>query len=91
MAMGIIERVTALSAMGTDWLGSRQLLLLFFLGIIFIAIYAQNVKNGRGVSVNAPFIGFRSALEPKWLVGLRFTRGSRAMLREGHRRVSYGS
>lgn len=38
--------------------------------------------------LKAPFMGYRSALEPRWLVRLRFSRGALPMVQEGYRKVS---
>ena len=37
--------------------------------------------------LDKPLIGFRSILEPRWLLGQRFTLGGQALLREGYRKV----
>ena len=37
--------------------------------------------------LDKPLIGYRSIFEPRWLLGLRFTKGGQALLREGYRKV----
>ncbi|KAI9847160.1 MAG: hypothetical protein M1837_003022 [Sclerophora amabilis] len=38
----------------------------------------------------APFVGFRSIWEPKWLVGLRFSNGALSQVNEGYRKFKDG-
>lgn len=42
---------------------------------------------GSPLRLNKPLVGRRSILEPRWLVGLRFTKGGRELLRQAYKKV----
>jgi hypothetical protein len=51
-------------------------------------LYLINVLRAYLFSVKAPVVGYKSILEPAWLVRLRFIRGSRSIIKEGYQQVS---
>ena len=55
---------------------------------LFLLSYLRSVLEGAFPNVKAPVVGHRSIFEPKWLVRLRYVRGSREILSEGYSKVS---
>ncbi|KAK5637323.1 hypothetical protein RRF57_013035 [Xylaria bambusicola] len=64
---------------------NERTLALVVVGIL--SLYLTSVIKPSFSSVKAPFVGYRSWLEPGWLVRLRFIRGSRPIIREGYSKV----
>ena len=64
-------------------LSLSQIILIGFVAVFTIRIFLQTFDKGMKV----PFVGFRSAFEPSWLVRLRFSRGALPMVQEGYRKV----
>lgn len=56
-------------------------------GISLVVFYLLDAIRARLFEFKAPVVGYRSWLEPGWLVGLRFARASAPMLREGYQKV----
>ena len=63
---------------------------LILLGI-FSYSFITIVLDSLFFRVNVPYVGYRSFLEPTWLVRLRFVLGGRAMIQTGYERVSQTS
>lgn len=61
----------------------------FYLGILGVlsVVYLLQTLVASSHSFKAPFVGFRSWLEPKWLVGLRFSQGALTQVNEGYAKV----
>ena len=59
-------------------------LFLFVLFAVFVTRTIIPTFNG----VKAPFVGYRSILEPTSLVRLRFSKGALPQITEGYRKVS---
>lgn len=58
--------------------------------VLAVTLFALHVVNWLRIfifDVKAPIVGYRSFLEPGWLVGLRFSRRSGPMVREGYHKV----
>lgn len=59
--------------------------------VLAVTLFALHVVNWLRIfifDVKAPIVGYRSFLEPGWPVGLRFSRRSGPMVREGYHKVS---
>ncbi len=59
-------------------------LFVFALFMLFVTSMVLPVFDG----VKAPFVGYRSILEPAFLVRLRFAKGALPQITEGYRKVS---
>ena len=66
----------------------RTSLVVLICSGLFLLSCLRSVLEGAFSSVKAPVVGHRSIFEPKWLVRLRYVRGSREILREGYGKVS---
>ncbi|KAH7389952.1 cytochrome P450 [Pyrenochaeta sp. MPI-SDFR-AT-0127] len=66
---------------GENAVQSRLILLSTF---IVLACLLFNLLSSRKPQVKAPVVGYRSSLEPTWLVRLRFVRGSQSILKDGY-------
>lgn len=64
----------------------RSQIYLVLLGVL-AAVYLIQDWIASSKAFKAPFVGFRSKWEPKWLVGLRFSQGAFAQVNEGYQRV----
>ncbi|OJJ05782.1 hypothetical protein ASPVEDRAFT_153946 [Aspergillus versicolor CBS 583.65] len=60
------------------------------LAVTFFTVYVANWLRVFIFDVKAPIVGYRSFLEPGWLVGLRFSRRSGPMVREGYHKFKDG-
>lgn len=69
-----------------DWDNGRQGIILGT-GILVVVYYVLDAIRAFIFEVKAPVVGYRSFWEPGWLVGLRFSRGSGPMLREGYQKI----
>ncbi|KAI9926545.1 hypothetical protein ASPWEDRAFT_119143 [Aspergillus wentii DTO 134E9] len=67
----------------------RSQLYLALLGVLAAVYLIQNWIASTKV-FKAPFVGFRSKWEPKWLVGLRFSQGAFAQVNEGYQKFKTG-
>ena len=54
----------------------------------FVCIMVGFIFGKSGKRLEAPYVGFRAAYEPRWLVGLRFSQGASSMIEEGYRKVA---
>ncbi|KAE8375461.1 cytochrome P450 [Aspergillus bertholletiae] len=63
----------------------------FYMGVIGVlaAVYLFQTLVAYK-EFKAPFVGFRSRFEPKWLVGLRFSQGALAQVTEGYEKFKDG-
>lgn len=52
--------------------------------VVVVRLFFQAFDNKKP---NAPFVGYRSAFEPRWLLRLRFSKGAMPMVQEGYRKV----
>ena len=50
-------------------------------------VYLLQSSLAESKTFKAPFVGFRSAWEPKFLVGLRFSNGALTQVTEGYTKV----
>ena len=66
----------------------RTSLVVLICSSLFFLSWLRSVLDGAFSSVKAPVVGHRSIFEPKWLVRLRYVRGSREILSEGYGKVS---
>lgn len=64
---------------------NNRTLLLVLVGVL--SLYLTSVIKSSFLGVKAPFVGYRSWLEPGWLVRMRFIRGSRPIIRQGYSKV----
>ncbi|EGD92135.2 hypothetical protein H112_00209 [Trichophyton rubrum D6] len=64
-----------------EWNG-RQGFALFIVAILSLHLF--NVFKESLFGVKAPMVGYRSFFEPKWLLRLRFVRGSMSIIRGGY-------
>lgn len=62
--------------------------LLSFVIVPTICIYLVYALRTNRTKLGLPVVGHRTFWEPKWLVRLRFIRGSRSMIKEGYEKVS---
>jgi hypothetical protein len=58
---------------------------VILVGLVTIIIARTIIQKFNGVK--APFAGYRSALEPSFLVRLRFSRGALPIINEGFQKV----
>lgn len=58
---------------------------LTFGALAFVLLLQSSYAASK--TFKAPFVGFRSAWEPKFLVGLRFSYGALAQVTEGYNKV----
>ena len=65
----------------------RPSLVVLICSGLFLLSCLRSVLEGAFPSVKAPVVGHRSIFEPKWLVRLRYVRGSREILSEGYDKV----
>ncbi|KAI0425478.1 cytochrome P450 monooxygenase [Xylaria sp. FL1042] len=63
---------------GDRYKAASLALLMIMMSVIFQLILSRRRKP------NAPIVGYRSLIEPGWLVGLRFIHGSKAIIRKGY-------
>lgn len=68
-------------------LANGHSLLSFFI-VPAICIYLVYALRTNCTKLGLPVVGHRAFWEPKWLVRLRFIRGSRSMIKEGYEKVS---
>ena len=69
-------------------ISERTSLVVLICSGLFLLSCLRSVLEGVFSSVKAPVVGHRSVFEPKWLVRLRYVRGSRKILSEGYGKVS---
>jgi len=50
-------------------------------------VYLMQTSFAASKTFKAPFVGFRSTWEPKFLVGLRFSNGALSQVTEGYTKV----
>lgn len=60
-----------------------QVILVGLATVLIIKALLQTFNNGMKI----PFVGYRSAFEPSWLVRLRFSRAALPIIQEGYRKV----
>jgi hypothetical protein len=63
-------------------------LTLFYFAIPIIFLYLSYTSKTNHTKHGLPVVGHRTFWEPKWLVRLRFIRGSRSIIKEGYDKVS---
>lgn len=66
---------------------SRHVLFSLIL-IPALCLYLAYARKTNRTKFGLPVVGHRTFWEPKWLVRLRFIRGSRSMIKEGYDKVS---
>lgn len=67
-----------------EW-NSRHCFALFIVAILSLHLLRTFKESLFGVK--APMVGYRSFFEPKWLLRLRFVRGSMSIIRGGYSKV----
>ncbi|RHZ63614.1 cytochrome P450 [Aspergillus thermomutatus] len=67
----------------------RSSLYLGIIGVLSV-VYLLQTLIANTKTFKAPFVGFRSPFEPKWLVGLRFSQGALAQVTEGYEKYKKG-
>ncbi|KAF3480659.1 P450 monooxygenase No.2 [Arthroderma uncinatum] len=68
---------------------SKTNIYLFAIVALTSIYLLQNFLSTWG-EFKAPFVGFRSAWEPRWMVGLRFSTGALSQVNEGYEKFKHG-
>lgn len=78
------DNVHAISSIVTEGSGHVNVYVMTVSALAFVYLLQTFAASK---TFKAPFVGFRSAWEPKFLVGLRFSNGALAHVTEGYNKV----